>query len=97
MHIVLQMDLFIELNVNRQLLRKNIFIYKELKIYKMIELLIIVLNYFFRTGGYHRAYFSCTGAHTCTGDGILISLFKLIYIFLFFYKRYCYGSQSWIS
>src|SRR5260370_21660000 len=21
------------------------------------------------TGGYGRAYFSCTGAHTCTGDG----------------------------
>ncbi|KAI0224601.1 Succinate dehydrogenase [ubiquinone] flavoprotein subunit, mitochondrial [Lamellibrachia satsuma] len=22
------------------------------------------------TGGYGRAYFSCTGAHTCTGDGV---------------------------
>ena len=21
------------------------------------------------TGGYGRAYFSCTSAHTCTGDG----------------------------
>ncbi len=26
------------------------------------------------TGGYGRAYFSCTGAHTCTGDGNALAL-----------------------
>jgi len=26
------------------------------------------------TGGYGRAYFSCTGAHTCTGDGVGMAL-----------------------
>jgi succinate dehydrogenase / fumarate reductase flavoprotein subunit len=26
------------------------------------------------TGGYGRAYFSCTGAHTCTGDGTAMTL-----------------------
>ena len=27
------------------------------------------LNTVIATGGYGRAYFSCTSAHTCTGDG----------------------------
>ena len=26
------------------------------------------------TGGYGRAYFSCTSAHTCTGDGNAMAL-----------------------
>jgi succinate dehydrogenase (ubiquinone) flavoprotein subunit len=26
------------------------------------------------TGGYGRAYFSCTSAHTCTGDGNAIAI-----------------------
>jgi succinate dehydrogenase/fumarate reductase flavoprotein subunit len=26
------------------------------------------------TGGYGRAYFSCTSAHTCTGDGNSMAL-----------------------
>jgi succinate dehydrogenase/fumarate reductase flavoprotein subunit len=26
------------------------------------------------TGGYGRAYFSCTSAHTCTGDGSAMAL-----------------------
>lgn len=25
------------------------------------------------TGGYGRAYFSCTSAHTCTGDGTALT------------------------
>ena len=31
------------------------------------------------TGGYGRAYFSCTSAHTCTGDGWCFICCKLPY------------------
>lgn len=31
-------------------------------------------NTILATGGYGRAYFSCTSAHTCTGDGNAMAL-----------------------
>ncbi len=34
------------------------------KLYKFLSQMVILA-----TGGYGRAYFSCTSAHTCTGDG----------------------------
>jgi succinate dehydrogenase/fumarate reductase flavoprotein subunit len=34
------------------------------------------------TGGYGRAYFSCTSAHTCTGDGNAMALRAGILVFL---------------
>ena len=34
------------------------------KLYKFLSKMVILA-----TGGYGRAYFSCTSAHTCTGDG----------------------------
>lgn len=43
------------------------------------------------TGGYGRAYFSCTSAHTCTGDGKFLALSKC-YLTIF---RYCIGRSCW--
>lgn len=34
---------------------------------KLVIQLVLTLHYIF--SGYGRAYFSCTSAHTCTGDG----------------------------
>ena len=54
------------------------------------------------TGGYGRAYFSCTSAHTCTGDGnamvaraglplqVLLFLFVLFLLFLSFVFLFCF-------
>jgi succinate dehydrogenase / fumarate reductase flavoprotein subunit len=53
------------------------------------------------TGGYGRAYFSCTGAHTCTGDGNALALRAGIPLqdmeFVQFHPSGIYGSGCLIT
>ena len=53
------------------------------------------------TGGYGRAYFSCTGAHTCTGDGSGMALRAGLYCqdmeFVQFHPTGIYGAGTLIT
>ncbi len=53
------------------------------------------------TGGYGRAYFSCTGAHTCTGDGAGMALRAGLYCqdmeFVQFHPTGIYGAGTLIT
>jgi len=53
------------------------------------------------TGGYGRAYFSCTGAHTCTGDGSGMALRAGLYCqdmeFVQFHPTGIYGAGCLIT
>lgn len=40
-------------------------------------------NTILATGGYGRAYFSCTSAHTCTGDGNAMALRAGMYVSIY--------------
>ena len=52
------------------------------------------------TGGYGRSYFSCTSAHTCTGDGnAMVKKKNFINIIFLLIKKIIKisGHQSWNS